>query len=171
MGERFWGIIEIPKRFITDDICDAICSERGWPDVEVRKEIDALPENGIYEIEDDEASYGQFEEIEGTLIEAGIPFDRRSGGKYEFDPETYIYRPESECGQPEKRVTQENNEQGDALIRADVLEKLVKLASKVLKKRLKKLLDETLLDVRSPLQDWADGKLVPKKKEGGSRTT
>lgn len=35
---------------------------------------------------DDQARYGQFEQLEKFLQEHGIPYDRQSDGKYEYDP-------------------------------------------------------------------------------------
>ena len=45
------------------------------------------------EMEDDEARWGMFEELEAYLTEQAIPFDRVSDGKYEHSPELRRFRP------------------------------------------------------------------------------
>jgi hypothetical protein len=42
---------------------------------------------------DDQASWGQFENLERFLREHQIPFTRRTEGRYEYDPEIVEYRP------------------------------------------------------------------------------
>ena len=44
-------------------------------------------------LEDDEAAYGMFEELEGYLVEQAVPFDRASDGGYEHSPELRRFRP------------------------------------------------------------------------------
>jgi hypothetical protein len=43
---------------------------------------------------DDEATWGEFADLEEFLEEHGIPFDRYSDGKYEYDCEVKRFRPE-----------------------------------------------------------------------------
>ncbi len=45
------------------------------------------------ELEDDEAVWGRFEELETYLVGQAIPFDRASDGGYEFSPELRKFRP------------------------------------------------------------------------------
>ena len=45
------------------------------------------------EMEDDEARWGMFEELEAYLTEQAIPFDRVSDGRYEHSPELRRFRP------------------------------------------------------------------------------
>ena len=42
---------------------------------------------------DHEACWGQFDALERLLQERNVPFDRKSGGKYEYDAEMVHYRP------------------------------------------------------------------------------
>jgi hypothetical protein len=42
---------------------------------------------------DAEASYGQFEELEAFCVKHGLPFDRHSDAKYEFDSVNVRFRP------------------------------------------------------------------------------
>jgi hypothetical protein len=44
---------------------------------------------------DDQAAWGEFEALETHLREHNVPFDRRSEGKYEYDPEQVTFRPNS----------------------------------------------------------------------------
>jgi hypothetical protein len=50
-------------------------------------------DGGIFRLHDFEAAWGQFEDLENLLRLKDIPFDRESGGYYEFIPERIIYRP------------------------------------------------------------------------------
>jgi hypothetical protein len=43
---------------------------------------------------DDQASWGQFADLENFLRKHSIPFDRQSEGKYGYDPELVNYRPD-----------------------------------------------------------------------------
>ncbi len=54
----------------------------------------ARDEDGLLHFADDEAAWGQFEELEGWLREHKIPFRRHSEGKYEFSPELVEFRPD-----------------------------------------------------------------------------
>ena len=49
---------------------------------------------------DDQASWGEFRELEAFLVEHNIPFDRFSEGKWEYEPTWDVYRP----GQPVRTV-------------------------------------------------------------------
>ncbi len=54
----------------------------------------ARDEDGLLHFADDEAAWGEFEELEGWLRENKTPFRRRSEGKYEFSPELVEFRPD-----------------------------------------------------------------------------
>ena len=45
-------------------------------------------------LRDDQAAWGELDELEEFLREHHIAFDRRSEGKYEYDPERVTYRPD-----------------------------------------------------------------------------
>ncbi|WP_240416551.1 hypothetical protein [Paenibacillus periandrae] len=47
----------------------------------------------VYQFEDAEAINGEFSDLEEFLIEQGIPFDRKSVGFCEIQPEHRIFRP------------------------------------------------------------------------------
>jgi hypothetical protein len=51
-------------------------------------------ENGIFTLDDQEANYGMFSDLEDLLRKKGIPFDRQSGHAYNYyTPELVIFRP------------------------------------------------------------------------------
>jgi len=50
--------------------------------------------DGLLHFADDEAAYGEFQELEGWLREHKIPYRRHSDGKYEFTPELVEFRPD-----------------------------------------------------------------------------
>jgi hypothetical protein len=54
----------------------------------------ARDENGLLHFADCEAAWGEFEELEGWLREHGIPFQRQTSGKYEYDPCFVEFRPD-----------------------------------------------------------------------------
>jgi hypothetical protein len=72
---------------------------------------EALDESGHLHLADAEARYGQFEDLETFCVEHGIPFDRHSDAKYEFDAENVRFRPGMEHPQ---QVFSNNN--GDDLV-------------------------------------------------------
>lgn len=53
----------------------------------------AKDDEGYLHFTDVEASYGQFGDLEAFLVKHGIPFHRRSEGKYEHNPEVVFYLP------------------------------------------------------------------------------
>jgi hypothetical protein len=161
MGDYFWGEIHIPKRLIKGAIVGAIATQFNKDNEWVLARIKASPRNGIVTFEDDQASYGQFTELEGVFVEAGIPFDRRSCGYAEYDPEHRIFRPDSASGQLSGDVVQPTDENGHVQVGTDELKKLLRLGPVALKKKLKAVLDGLLLDERSPLEQWGSGKIKP----------
>jgi hypothetical protein len=70
-----------------------------------------LDESGHLFLVDDQARYGQFEQLEAFLCEHGIPFDRHSEGKYEFKPENVGFRP----GMKKPLVVQSDNDGNELL--------------------------------------------------------
>jgi hypothetical protein len=56
--------------------------------------LSARDERGLLHFADCEAAWGEFQELEDWLRENGIPFERRSCGKYEYDPCLVQFRPD-----------------------------------------------------------------------------
>jgi hypothetical protein len=76
----------------------------------------ALDENGHLRLADPEARFGQFEELEEFCVRHGIPFDRHSDARYEFDAVNVMFRPGME-----HPVETASNNAGDALADVDAL--------------------------------------------------
>lgn len=85
MAERFYGRIDIPVLFVDDKVRSLIDDYSG----------EQYEEDGILTMEDSEARYGEFEDLEDYLVKSQIPFDRASEAYTEYDAETVYYRPES----------------------------------------------------------------------------
>jgi hypothetical protein len=80
MAEYFAATLYVPRHLITPEIAAMIQTYRKeFPDTE-ESEAD-----GIYCLYSPEARWGQFDEIEKELVQAGIPFDRETSA-YEPDP-------------------------------------------------------------------------------------
>ena len=104
MADYYWGEIEIGgpvRRRLVKKLLGAIGDQmdRGREGVEftatdpasLLEQLD--PSTGYLHLTDEQARYGQFEELEEFLQNHGIAFDRRSFGKYEFTPEEVRFRP------------------------------------------------------------------------------
>lgn len=53
--------------------------------------------DGVLWFGDDQASYGEFHDLEGYLREQGIPYDRHSSGYHEWNAEESGFRPGVGC--------------------------------------------------------------------------
>lgn len=66
------------------------CPQSAQELLEVRCEVDGR----LYlRLCDDDAAYGEFDQLEAFLFRHGIPYDRQSEGKYEYDPVVVFFRP------------------------------------------------------------------------------
>lgn len=98
MADRFPGDItiggSIPRRLL-DKLAGMIASEgvsidwqHALDKAAIREAIDGAAARGeTVRFTDDEACYGQFEELENWLTSHGIDFDRHSDARYEYDGE------------------------------------------------------------------------------------
>jgi len=96
MADHYWGWIQFPAGMIDQEVKEALEAEGvGFDEHGVIETRDGYVwiADGIFSLEDDQASYGQFEDLENLLRLKGIPFDRESGQAYEFTPELAIFRP------------------------------------------------------------------------------
>lgn len=87
----------IPRAAL-DDLIEAILAEGvslhdyGGPGP-TREELDeALREGAAVDLYDDQACYGQFEDLEAFLVNHGIHFDRHGDAHCEFNAENVHYR-------------------------------------------------------------------------------
>ena len=74
----------------------------------------ALDEDGHLRLADPEACYGQFDDLEAFCVRHGIPFDRHSDARYEFDAVNVTFRPGME-----RPVVVASNNAGDSLAEVD----------------------------------------------------
>ena len=81
----------------------------------------ALDENGHLFLADNQARFGMFEELEGFLCEHGIPFDRHSDARYEFDAENVRFRPGMD-----RPLEVPSNDAGDNLMDVDMIRPVAK---------------------------------------------
>ena len=132
MGDYFPGHISIGgavPRKLAGKLCEAIKDsgaslDYGCAPFEPENADDLLAAaktSGTLELMDDEATYGQFEELEAFLVKHKIPFDRHSDAKYEFDAERVVFRP----GMKEPQIQPATNDD-DVLVRADDVMDVVK---------------------------------------------
>jgi aspartate oxidase len=124
MSDRFPGEITlggtIPRRLL--DRLAGMIADQGvsidWQyaldKAAVRKAIEAAAASGqTVRFTNDEAAYGQFEELESWLTRHGIDFDRHSDARYEYDGENAY-------GRGRRRpVVMKSDQSGKALVSAD----------------------------------------------------
>jgi hypothetical protein len=77
-----------------------------------------VSEEGIFRLHNPEARYGEFEDLEGLLIQKGIPFDRDSAPDWQRPAVLRVFRPASE-GLPvfDKEIAQDESIEVVASIR------------------------------------------------------
>ena len=103
MADRFPGDItigsNIPLRLL--DLLSEVIAEEvvsiGWQyrldKASIRQAIEnAAARKETVQFTDDQAAYGQFDELEGFLIKHRIHFNRHSDARYEYDAENVYYR-------------------------------------------------------------------------------
>jgi len=86
-----------------------------WGDAPFKPEtikdiVELVREDGILELVDHEARYGEFPDLEDYLVASQIPFDRHSDAQYEYDGELVSYRPET------GRITHTATEDGNRMV-------------------------------------------------------
>ena len=88
MADRYYASITIPTVFLEDEeIQDMIeCLEEDDSNYDE-------PDSGMKTYFDEQASYGQFEELEGYLVESCLPFDRNSAAYFEHEAGMLVFRP------------------------------------------------------------------------------
>jgi hypothetical protein len=104
MSDRFAAQITIGgtiPRSLVEGLCNEISASGGstdWGETncepsDERSLLNLRGENGTITLYDSEARYGEFPELEAFLIDHGIPFDRLSEAKWEYDGEVVKFRP------------------------------------------------------------------------------
>lgn len=109
MGERMPAVILIGGRVpgvLVPQLCAVITAAGAsidWGDACFRPStaqdlLDNRAEHDealVLQLCDDQASWGEFKDLEAFLVQHGIAFDRISEGRWEFDPEWVSFRPGS----------------------------------------------------------------------------
>ncbi len=131
MSDRFWGKImiggEISPRtaaklavFISGNNLFGEYGETPFiPNSADDLALRASETGGYLKFSDDEASWGQFGELEHFLVQHKIPYDRQSEAKYEYDAELIVYRPESGL------VRYPTDQDGNVLVPAETARKAI----------------------------------------------
>ena len=93
MSDRFYASLEIGGP-ISRDIVLALAARISaagllYPDEALEHHIN---DDGLLTVEDDQAAYGEFPELEAWLEEQGIEFDRHSSGYFDLLPEWVSFR-------------------------------------------------------------------------------
>ena len=130
MADRMAAIITIGGRISSGDlprllsaIADARVArdwgEAVWHPETAQELLDGL-QNGRLTLCDDEASYGEFSDLESECQTLGLSFRRHSDGKYEYDAEVVDWRP----GMHEPLVNHSSNGNENAVyVDADAVKK------------------------------------------------
>lgn len=111
MSDRYYASFHIRKKDLEADseLKESIENYFGYEGEE---------KDGVVTFEDDQASYGQFLDIEDKCQSLNVPFDRYSSGYYENTAYTIHFRPGKET------VCIESDEQGNDLV---ILDEIVKI--------------------------------------------
>jgi len=132
MGDYFPGHISIggavPRKLV-GKLCKEIAesgasldySDGGFEPENADELLEAAKTSGTLDLMNDQARYGQFEELEAFLVKHQIAFDRHSDAKYEFDAERVVFRP----GMKEPKIQPATNDD-EVLVRADDVMEVVK---------------------------------------------
>jgi|MudIll2142460700_1097286.scaffolds.fasta_scaffold67830_4 hypothetical protein len=104
MSDRFAAQITIGgdvPRSLVEGLCNEISASGGsrdWGETSCEPSsaeelLASRGEDGTITLYDSEARYGEFPELESFLTAHGIPFDRTSEAKWEYDGEIVKFRP------------------------------------------------------------------------------
>jgi hypothetical protein len=98
-GPTSWATINFPEKEIDPEIRKYLQEDYGVQ-FEVEEgpaskyfSVDIETADGIFGMQDGDASDGEFTELEMMLVEKGIPFDRETGMDWQIGPRKRIFRP------------------------------------------------------------------------------
>jgi hypothetical protein len=107
VADRYNATIWFPAVALQDGEIKEVLEEEGLEFDPLKSndmDIDIGIDEGIFWMQSQETSWGQFQELEALLRAKCIPFDRDSGAKYEYIPERVIFRPAG-SGKPAQDLT------------------------------------------------------------------
>lgn len=109
MADRFPGKIEIGGTVVIETVeqrklvekaltafaeyCSPEWGGARYGTMSIKDAMDEANEQGLLLGVDEEARYGEFEQVEDACREAGIAYDRHSSARYEYDAEISRWRP------------------------------------------------------------------------------
>ena len=156
---RSWARIEFPESLIDDEIREKLGEDyetqfnedgtlKDWHGADIEIEV------GIFTLEDGEARYGEFEDLETLLKMKGIPFDRETGMDWQQPPCRQIYRP-ARNGQAEVDEHIQLNSDGEVVVSVAAIREV--MAHSNTKRGAAFAIEEYLDDhfpAYPPLTDW-----------------
>ncbi len=95
MSDRYHARIMFPAALIDEEIKAALEGEGvEFNDQGLLERPDEVwIEDGIFHLDEPQAAWGMFSDLEDLLQGKGIPFDRESEAYYDFSPEKVVARP------------------------------------------------------------------------------
>jgi hypothetical protein len=105
----------------------------------------ARDEDNLLHFADDEAAWGEFQELEGWLRENKIPFRRHSEGKYEHTPELVEFRPDLK-GKRNRNIYTVTSPEGAPMVFASEVEAITT--------RMEKLVGDRRQSAAQLLRSW-----------------
>lgn len=148
VADRYSASLRIPASFYHGDVkrrLDSYADDTGYEFYE----DDA---DGIIYLEQDYALRGEFPDLEGWLVDQGIPFDRYSAGYYDIEPCLRQYRPAEDGCAPhdaESLLT----ENGDKYLLLSHVEKCLELPDDQVVAAVRRLIAKEWPSLR-PLADY-----------------
>ena len=98
MADHMWAKIQIGGTLERRHF-DAFRQAAGLEPEDIEQHI----EDGVFELEEPDCPFGQFEVLENLCREIDLPFIRQSDGKYEHSPEI-VFRSTADCGAPDRVI-------------------------------------------------------------------
>ena len=96
--------------------------------IDLREAVKDGPQgDSLLWLTDDQARWGEFEQLEGFLRESSIPYDRKSSGKYDYDAEISSYRPGIGL------YTWPTNMEGEPIVAGSTLQKIEQKLAAIVK--------------------------------------
>ena len=158
MAEQVYGQIEIPVKYIDDEVKRVVEEEIfradkiDWNNYTCREcDLEVHEKEGIVYIANSMADNGRMEEIEGVLVNKKIPFDAYSSSDFEFPATRIYYRPGSDNEKPIHHEEELSQGAEEEFVTKHDLKQLFSLDPKRAMEELKELLGPKI----SSLKDWA----------------
>ena len=149
MAAEIWIGGKLPRSLLENFPISDLRLDRDHNRLRSSTEADILAardEDGLLYFADDEAAWGEFEELEGWLREHNLPFQRHAEGKYEHPAETIEFRPDLR-GKRNRNVYVTTSPEGAPMVFASDIEAITT--------RMAKLAADRKRSTTQRLQSWA----------------